>query len=157
MTLSFRLRKVLVLLALPVVGSGAAAGVTVSTHAPIDTCRDGALPPDVDALVKPVLLASVAAQRQGRFPDQAFERELYQLLETQGTVALEAKVAMMSYYIGEHYGEELLEAALQDAMQSDALVARYEKCRPHVSFESELDGVVVLRTLYDIYLEERRR
>lgn len=130
---------------------GAGAGVKPEPHSPITTCEKGALPPEVDRLVKPVLLARVAWTRSDVYDDKTFEMAFDKFLNAKGASALEAKVALMAYYTGEHYGEELLEAVLDHQAQADPLVRRYRACRPRTSFEAELDGLVVLRTQYDNY------
>jgi hypothetical protein len=58
--------------------------------------------------------------------------------------------------VGEHYGEELLSAVLGRARRADKLVERYAACRPPLSFEKDLEGVVVLKTLYTPYREQRK-
>jgi hypothetical protein len=133
------------------------AAVEPDEHSPISTCTTGSLPPEVDLLVKPVLLARVAAARSHTEWDESFENQFYKLLKMKGATALEAQVALMSYYTGEHYGEELLETVLKKSKQADPLVRRYRECRPRTSFEDQLDGVMVLRTLYDIYEQQHAR
>jgi hypothetical protein len=130
---------------------GAQAGVKPEEHFPIATCQKGTLPAEVDSLVKPVLLARVAWARSTTHLDKAFEAAFYKFLDAKSSRALEAKVALLAYYIGEHYGEELLDAVLERPAQADALVRRYRACRLQTSFEAELDGLVVLRTQYDNY------
>jgi hypothetical protein len=129
----------------------AANGVVMDTDHPIATCESKNLPPRVERLLKPVLLALAARIRSGEEWDTAYERAFYRLLERKGPDAREAQVALMAYYTGEHYGEELLELARAHPSQFDALVRSYRECRPKVTFEDQLTGVVVLRTLYMIY------
>ncbi len=133
-------------------GLGAAAdGVVMDTDHPIATCESKTLPPRVERLLKPVLLALTVANRSGQEWDTAYERAFYRLLEMKSPAAREAQVALMAYYTGEHYGEELLVLARAYRSQFDPLVRRYRECRPKVTFEDQLSGVVVLRTLYMIY------
>jgi hypothetical protein len=63
----------------------------------------------------------------------------------------------MAYYTGEHYGEELLDGVLEQPALADPLIRRYRECRPSVSFENELDNLVVLRAQYNAYDEIRRQ
>jgi hypothetical protein len=145
--------RALLLLALASVSI--AAGPKPDAHFPIPTCESGTVTPSVEQLVKPVLLARAAWIRSGKYLDKSFEPPFYKLLATKGATALEAKVALMAYYTGEHYGEELLDAVLGEHALADRLVQRYRECRPRVSFEDRLEGVLVLRTQYDIYAEIR--
>ncbi len=140
-----------IILLLPLIGTAVGAGVRPDEHFPIAMCDKGALAPAVERLVKPVLLARVAWARSRSYLDKDFETAFYKFLEAKGAVALEAKVALMAYYTGEHYGEELVEAVLEHPAQADSLVRRYRDCRPRVTFEDQLDGLVVLRTQYDNY------
>jgi len=132
-----------------------AAGVEQDPHSPIPTCPDTSLPHRVERLLKPVLMARAAGLQAREDWDKPYEEEFYKLLERKGPDALEAQVALMAYYTGEHYGHELLEALLGHPAQVDPLVRRYRACRPRVTFEDRLIGVVVLRTLYDMYEGER--
>jgi len=104
---------------------GVRSGVQPDKYNPIATCEKGSLPDEVDRLIKPVLLARVAQTRSGTYIDKAFETAFYKFLDTKGKAALEAKVALMAYYVGEHYGEELSEAVLEHPNQADVLVRRY--------------------------------
>jgi len=151
------MRRLLTLVALGLVTLGAlgfgapADGVVMDTHFPIATCESEALPPRIERLLKPVLLALAAAIRSGQEWDTAYERAFYKLLEMKGPEAREAQAALMAYYTGEHYGEELVELARVHRSQFDPLVRRYRECRPKLTFEDQLSDVLVLRTLYKIY------
>ncbi len=129
----------------------AADSLIMDSHYPIETCEGMFLPPRVERLLKPILLARAAAIRSNREWDTAYEKAFYNLLKMKGPDAREAQVALMAYYTGEHYGEELLELARAHPLQFDPLVRRYRLCRPRLTFEDQLSGVVVLQTLYKIY------
>jgi hypothetical protein len=102
------------------------------------------------------LLARVAWTRSGSYDSPEFKAAFEKFLALKGSVALEAKVALMAYYTGEHYGEELLETVLEQPAQADPLVRRYRECRPRVSFEGDLENLIVLRAQYNAYDEIRR-
>jgi hypothetical protein len=97
-----------------------------------------------------------AARRARRDHDKAYVSAFEALLESSDKDALEAQVALMAYYVGEHYGEELLASVLGRARRADKLVEQYAACRPVASFEKELGGVMVLKTLYTQYRDERK-
>ena len=131
------------------VGDARAQAVLQDKHSPIPTCPQRALTADVESLLRPVLLANVAARRADREWDTAYKDSFYRLLELRSPVAHEAQAALMAYYVGEHYGEELLEVAESNPKVFRPLIAKYGTCRPSLSFEAQLHGVVVLRTLYE--------
>ena len=131
-------------------------GVTPDSHSPIFTCKGEVLAPQIEALLRPVLIPMAAARRAGRDHDETYVKAFEGLLESRDKNALEAQVALMAYYVGEHYGEELLSSVRGRARRADPLVQRYAACRPAVSFEKELEGVAVLKTLYTLYREHRR-
>jgi len=150
-----KLQMVAITLGLAVLASAdqalAADGLIADSHYPIETCEGKFLPPGVERLLKPVLLARAAAIQSHREWDTTYEKAFYNLLKMKGPEAWEAQVALMAYYTGEHYGEELVEHALAHRKEFDPLVRRYRQCRPRLTFEDQLSGVVVLQTLYKIY------
>jgi hypothetical protein len=115
--------------------------------APIATCRETTLAPEVEALVRPVLMAH-GGQDWG--PDYAALEEVIGSTQPAGR---EARIALMAYYLGEHPAEELLESILADGPSAIPLVRKYSQCRPPLTSEWRLSTVVVLRTLYDLYGE----
>ena len=133
-----------------------AGGVEIDKYNPIPTCEGRKLEPRVERLLRPVLLSLSEARRARREWDTAFETTFRRLLRLKDPDALEAKVALMAYYVGEHYGEEL-QNSFQPSTKADSLIKRYKICRPLVTFEERLSGIVVLRTLYDQYEEEQKQ
>ena len=121
--------------------------IVIDEDAPIPTCADKVLTPEVEELMRPVL---VAHRQSGWAPDLT---ALEALLGSRQPAAAEARVALMAYYIGEHAGEELLESVLQERLVTGPLVARYRQCRPSLASEAEIGHVRVLRTLYDHFAE----
>jgi hypothetical protein len=126
-------------------------GAVPDRNAPIPTCQGTRLAPEVEALVRPVLMARTG---EDWGPDYA---ALEQVIASRQPGALEARVALMAYYLGEHPGEELLESILAEEARATPLVQKYRQCRPALSSEWRMPTVVVLRTLYDIYGEHARK
>jgi hypothetical protein len=122
-------------------------GAVPDVKAPIATCRGTWLAPEVEALVRPVLMARTG---EDWGPDYA---ALEKVIASRQPAALEARVALMAYYLGEHPGEELLESVLAEGARATPLVRKYSQCRPPLSSEWRMPTVVVLRTLYDLYGE----
>jgi len=127
------------------------SGLIMDSNFPIETCEGASLRPAVERLLKPVLLTRAAAIKSNREWDDAYDKAFFDLINMTDPDAREAQVALMAYYTGEHYGEELIELARAHPMQFDPLVRRYRLCRPRLSFEDQLSGVMVLQTLYKIY------
>jgi len=144
-----RVRMICVLSAVVFLAADARGqGVVPDQHSPIATCEQRRLSPDIELLLRPVLLAQADAVRAGREWDANFEHAFYSLLERRSASAREAQTALMAYYTGEHYAEDLLRVATNRSKLFAPLVAQYKTCRPMVSFEDQLAGVAVLRTLY---------
>jgi len=121
-------------------------GVITSDLHPIPTCQGPALTRDVEVLVRPVLGAS--------FDLDANNDALESLLGDRSDRALDAKVALMAYYLGEHAGEELIESVLAQHEKATPLVQQYMSCRPPLPSEWRIGTLRSSRTKYDIYLEE---
>jgi len=122
-------------------------GPVPDQKAPIATCRKTRLASEVEALVRNVLMARTG---EGWGPDYA---ALEDVINSREPAALEARVALMAYYLGEHPGEELLESVLAEGTRAAPLVQKYSQCRPPLSSEWRMPTVVVSRTLYDLYGE----
>lgn len=149
MTWRGRSRVIGVLLAVVFRAADAGAqGVVADEHSAIPTCEHRSLSPGIELLVRPVLLARAEALRARREWDEALEHAFYRLLERRSALAREAQTALMAYYMGEHYAQDLLKVAVNRSKLFAPLVADYKVCRPKVSFEDELEGILVLRTLY---------
>jgi hypothetical protein len=129
-------------------GDARGQGVVPDEHSPIPTCEQRRLSPDIELLVRPVLLARAEALSAGREWDANFEHAFYSLLERRSASAREAQTALMAYYTGERYAEDLLRVASSRSTLFAPLVTQYKTCRPMVSFEDQLGGIVVLRTIY---------
>ena len=130
--------------------------VKIDANDPIPTCKEARLPQGVERLIRPVLEARVERlAKDDEDTNERYDTAFYNLVESRDSEALEAQVALMAYYVGEHYGHELVDAVLEHGPPADVLVNRYKVCRPPVSFESQLSGVMVLRTLYGIYDSDR--
>jgi hypothetical protein len=140
---------VLLLAAMLATADARGQGVVPDERSPIPTCEQRRLSPDIELLVRPVLLARVEALRAGRDWDADSEHAFYSLLERRSASAREAQTALMAYDLGEHYAEDLLKVATSRAALFAPLVARYKTCRPAVSFEEQLERIVVRRTVYE--------
>ena len=122
-------------------------GVVIRDDGPIPTCDGHPLGRNVEALVRQVLDASVSLGLD------ANNDALDSLLDDRSERALEAKVALMAYYLGEHSGEELIESVLAQQEEATPLVQRYVSCRPPLPLEWRIGTLRASRTKYDIYLE----
>jgi hypothetical protein len=100
----------------------------------------------VETVVRPVLSAGLDLD--------ANNAALESLFADRSDRALEAKVALMAYYLGEHSGEELVEGVLVQQEQATPLVQKYVSCRPPLPGEWRIGTLRASRTKYDIYLEE---
>jgi hypothetical protein len=132
-----------------------ARGPLVDTYMPIGPCVEQ-LPPPVDALLKPVLLALAKERRAMRLNDPAYARQVQALLRSQHARALEAQVAALAYYLGDREGEWVLAHVLAQGKPADELVAKYRACRPVTSFEDKLGNVQASSIKYMLFDEERR-
>ena len=123
-------------------------GVISSSNDPIPDCLSRPLRPDVEQLVRPVLVASSTDDWGPNY--DALER----LLKLQTPPATEARVALMAYYLGEHPGEELVEGVLLEQAVATPLVLDYMQCRPTMPSEWRIGTNRASRTKYRHYLEE---
>ena len=89
-------------------------GPVSDRKAPIATCRKTRLAPEIEALVRNVLMARTG---EDWGPDYA---ALEDLIRSREPAALEARVALMAYYLGEHPGAELLESVLAEGTRATA-------------------------------------
>ena len=74
----------------------------------------------------PVLDARAEALRQHIEWDKRYDHAFESLLQAKGSAAREARVALMDYYIGESYAEELVCAVAMD--NSPRLLRLYSTC-----------------------------
>ena len=84
------------------------------------------MPSAVEGRMLPVLDAFAEAMKKNDYWDKRYEAAVDRLLRGQGTAAREARVALMDYYIGEAYGEELVCAVAKDG--SSKLLRLYSTC-----------------------------
>jgi hypothetical protein len=116
-------------------------------------CKSTKLRPGVDRLVSPVLKALRIAESKNDWWDKDYEKNSYSLIEAKGSDAKEARVALMAYYVGEHYGEELVCAVEADGQEMVPLLEKYKQCRPGSSAGPVSSRFLVPATLYDYALD----
>lgn len=87
-----------------------------------------ALSPAVEAKLKPVLSARDRAAKRNDWWDKGYEREIGILFNAKDRASIEARVALMDYYIGEAYGEELVCVIALDGAETVKLLELYEQC-----------------------------
>ena len=89
----------------------------------------------VEQKLLPVLKALENAQKKNDYFDKEYERQFDRLLKAKDKASREARVALMDYYVGEHFGEELTCAVALDCNQIKPIVELYQKCdiRPSLS------------------------
>jgi hypothetical protein len=125
-------------------------GVIVSDEHPIPECPR-VLGRGVEGLVRPVLSASRSLNWGPNYG------ALDALCADKSDQALEAKVALMAYYLGEHPGEELVESVLEQHDKATPLVQQYMECRPPLPGEWRIGTLFASRTKYERYLREQAR
>ena len=101
----------------------------IGTHASMaDEPCPPLLPPEVEAALVPVLEARATALRLKIEWDKNYEKAFVSLLNAKTKAASQARVALMDYYVGEAYGEELVCAVAQDAANVCSLLELHSRC-----------------------------
>jgi hypothetical protein len=85
------------------------------------------MPTDVEAILKPVLVALEASDRSENH-EKEYEAALGNLLGARGVYASQARVALMDYYVGEWPGEVLACAVALDEEDIVPILDQYDKC-----------------------------
>jgi hypothetical protein len=119
----------------------------------IDPCDQANLRPEVDVLVAPVVSALKEAAGRGDWFDSTYEAAFYDLLESSDPWASEARVALLRYYVGEHYGGELLATVSSEGEAARAQLEAYRECRPQTSAGFVPPNLTNDNVLYDMALE----
>jgi len=86
------------------------------------------VPREVERLMLPVLHGLRSVMDSGDWFAPEYESAFDRLLKAKGNTAVEARVALMDYYIGEHFGEELVCASALDGQAARQLLWQYESC-----------------------------
>lgn len=86
----------------------------------------GAVPKPVEARMLPVLDALGQALRKNDIWDKRYEGAFDSLLRRQDAASREARVALLDYYLGEAFDEELVCAVAKDG--SSKLLDLYSRC-----------------------------
>ena len=76
----------------------------------------------------PVLLALEKALNKNDIWDKHYENAFAALLRAKDKASAEARVALMDYYVGESFGEELVCAVALDGKRSARFLELYDAC-----------------------------
>jgi len=87
-----------------------------------------AMPADVEAKLLPVLTARDEAARKNDWWDKSYEEAFGTLLAANDPASKQARVALMDYYVGEAFGEELVCAVALDGTEMVSLLKLYSQC-----------------------------
>lgn len=82
----------------------------------------------VEAKLLPVLHARDEASRKNDWWDKGYEIAFEALLSAKDESSRQARVALMDYYVGEAYGEELICAVARDGNEVASLLELYNRC-----------------------------
>lgn len=89
----------------------------------------------VEARLVPVLSALDRALRKNDIWDKKYENAFFALSQAKDKASIEARVALMDYYVRESYGEELVCAVALDGPSSIAYLELYERCSIRPNYE----------------------
>jgi hypothetical protein len=109
----------------------ALAALLVVLAAPAAYANDrcpSSTPIDVENKLSVVLDARDLAAEKNDWWDKAYEDAFEHLMQSKDPASREARVALMDYYVGEHYGEELVCAVALDGKQMIAPLELYSRC-----------------------------
>ena len=87
-----------------------------------------AMPATVEARLSPVLRALDRAHKRNDIWDKQYEAAFASLLRAKDKASVQARVALMDYYVGESYGEELVCAVALDGANSAEFLELYDAC-----------------------------
>jgi hypothetical protein len=92
---------------------------------------------DVETKLVPVLVARANARRKNDWWDKSYEDAITKLFNATDSTSSEARIALMDYYVGEAYGEELVCAVALDDRKVIDVLELYSRCdiKPAVSTE----------------------
>ena len=86
------------------------------------------MPRKVEARLMPVLNALDNALKKDDIRDKKYQSAFGRLMRASDSASAQARVALMDYYIGEAYGEELVCAVALDGKRSRPFLELYEGC-----------------------------
>ena len=86
------------------------------------------LSPSVEAKLLPVLKARKEATRKNDWWDKGYEEAFAALLKSEDEDSVHARVALMDYYVGEAYGEELVCTVALDGPKVEKLLELHTRC-----------------------------
>ena len=87
-----------------------------------------AMPRAVEARLVPVLHALDRALKRNDIWDKEYETAFGKLMRAKDAASAEARVALMDYYVGESFGEELVCAVALDGARNISLLERFTEC-----------------------------
>ena len=132
------------------------AVATPSEERPIPTCKTVELAPEIEERILPVLSGLVKAREEGDWYLPEYTGALHDLLREQSAVASEARIALLAYYVGEAYGEELVCAVSSDGASVLPLLEDYRRCRPQVALDPVPLALRASTFKYDVVREMLR-
>jgi hypothetical protein len=86
------------------------------------------MPKAVEAKVLPILRAQADADARRADFDPTVEELLFDLLDRSDPVSIEAKVALMDYYLGEGNAESLVCSVALNGKAAESILLRYGTC-----------------------------
>jgi len=89
---------------------------------------EGFLPDEVEAKLAPVVTAREVASKKPDWSYPKYEEELDKLLADKSYSASRARVALMDYYVGEAFGEELVCAVAREGKTVLPLLQYHSRC-----------------------------
>jgi hypothetical protein len=92
-------------------------------------------PPQVTQRLEPLLKALEASRKDGRHWDQVYEREFEHLMSATDPISREARIAAMSYYLGESHGVIIACRVAKDGVPMVRVLQLYERCNMMPSTE----------------------
>jgi len=142
------MRTTLILLVIVQIAASGSA-----TEKAIPTCNEMKLRPEIAQRVVPILKARLKAQEQNDWYLPEYTEPLHQLFREESDIAMEARIALLAYYIGEAYGEELFCAISQDGEEALPILTRYKACRPATVLDPTITNLVLGTTDYELVAE----
>ncbi len=128
------------------------AGGPVSLE-PLPSCDGVKLRADVEKRIVPILEARIKVHEQNDWYLPDYTEPLHVLFREDSAIAMEARIALLAYYIGEAYGGELFCAISQDGRAALPLLEHYLECRPAISLDPRVDEFVGTRANYEFVAE----
>ncbi len=120
---------------------------------PLPTCDGMNLRPEVEQRIVPILEARIKARKLNDWYLPEYTEPLHQLFREDSPIAMESRIALLAYYIGEAYGEELFCAISQDGEDALPLLEQYQVCRPGTALDPKAAELVTGQAKYEFVAE----